>query len=74
MVEDLVRIFDRNRIFKFSSLEPIAIAPAASFDGRIDPYSSRQAVRGALGEHVSGSVILWVGLYSAFPMPIWSIP
>ena len=27
MVEDLVRILDRNRIFKFGSLESIVIAP-----------------------------------------------
>jgi hypothetical protein len=30
MVEDLVRILDRNRIFKFGSLEFIVIAPAAT--------------------------------------------
>ena len=34
MVEDLVRILDRNRIFKFGSLESIVIAPAATFDGQ----------------------------------------
>ena len=34
MVDDFVRILDRNRIFKFGSLESIVIASVATFDGQ----------------------------------------
>ena len=32
MLENLVRILDRNRIFEFRSLESIVVGPAATFD------------------------------------------